>query len=63
MNALLLIAHGGLNCQFDRVGNSEISILISMHNGGECGAGAFPFEAIHSRHKAELIRNKLRRGK
>lgn len=62
MNAALLIADGGLNHQFGRVGNGEISVLISMHNE-DCGAGAFPFEAIHNRHKAELIKNKLRRGK
>lgn len=60
MNASLLIAHSGLNHQFSLVGNSEISVLISMQNEEECGVGAFPFEAIHNRHKAELIRNKLR---
>lgn len=63
MNASLLIAYGGLNHQFGLVGIGEISVLISMHNEEECGAGAFPFEAIHNRHKAELIRNELRRGK
>lgn len=34
-----------------------------MHNEEECGVGVFPFEAIHNRHKAELIRKTLRGGK
>lgn len=27
-----------------------------MHNEEQCGIGAFPLEAIHNRHKAELKR-------